>query len=191
MVCSQRPGANHQQASTGQAFHACTCRLQPYSQGLLLGNTLSAGQQSQMIADVVDNSKAFIGVHTQWRLLTAPVTSMREHTIKMHDPHASVGSGMMQELGDDVVGSVIELFSPSESDTAWHGGCLALAELARRGLLLPSRLQLVAPLVAEALQFDVRRGPHRCYFHFFVFMPLLLLLPCNMIPGSVPSSVMS
>ena len=66
-----------------------------------------------------------------------------------------------QELGDDVVGSVIELFSPSESDTAWHGGCLALAELARRGLLLPSRLQTVAPLVAEALQYDVRRGPHR------------------------------
>ena len=68
---------------------------------------------------------------------------------------------MIQELGDDVVGSVIELFSPSESDTAWHGACLALAELARRGLLLPSRLQLVAPLVAGALQYDVRRGPHR------------------------------
>lgn len=70
-------------------------------------------------------------------------------------------SPCMQELGDDVVGSVVELFSPSESDTAWHGGCLALAELARRGLLLPTRLTVVAPLVAQALQFDVRRGPHR------------------------------
>jgi hypothetical protein len=47
------------------------------------------------------------------------------------------------------------------SDTAWHGGCLGLAELARRGLLLPSLLPTVAPLVVRALEFDVRRGPCR------------------------------
>ena len=47
------------------------------------------------------------------------------------------------------------------ADAAWHGGCLALAELARRGLLLPSRLPQLSPLICRALRFDVRRGPHR------------------------------
>ncbi|KAK1785582.1 hypothetical protein P4O66_018943 [Electrophorus voltai] len=45
-----------------------------------------------------------------------------------------------RELADDVVGSVLDCFSFQETDNAWHGGCLALAELGRRGLLLPSRL---------------------------------------------------
>ncbi len=43
-------------------------------------------------------------------------------------------------------------------DSAWHGGCLALAELARRGLLLPMRLSQVVPFVVQALRFDVRKG---------------------------------
>ena len=45
-----------------------------------------------------------------------------------------------KELADEVVGSIMELFSISEMDGAWHGGCLSLAELGRRGLLLPERL---------------------------------------------------
>lgn len=35
---------------------------------------------------------------------------------------------------------VLCALSFQETDNAWHGGCLALAELGRRGLLLPSRL---------------------------------------------------
>ncbi|XP_058417961.1 tubulin-specific chaperone D isoform X5 [Diceros bicornis minor] len=58
---------------------------------------------------------------------------------------AAKGIGRMagrlpKELADDVVGSVLDCFSFQETDNAWHGGCLALAELGRRGLLLPSRL---------------------------------------------------
>lgn len=34
-----------------------------------------------------------------------------------------------KDLADDVVGFVLNLFSGRESDSAWHGGCLALAEL--------------------------------------------------------------
>ena len=72
-----------------------------------------------------------------------------------------LGVAAMQDLADDVAESVGQMFSPSESDTAWHGGCLAAAELAMRGLLLPVRLPEFVPLVAQALHYDVRRGPHR------------------------------
>eukprot|EP00049_Salpingoeca_infusionum_P003287 m.65120 g.65120 ORF g.65120 m.65120 type:complete len:1273 (-) comp12047_c0_seq2:165-3983(-) len=63
-----------------------------------------------------------------------------------------------KELADDVVESLQELFQYQESDGSWHGGCLALAELARRGLLLPARLDVVVPTVTQALQYDVLRG---------------------------------
>uniref|UniRef100_A0A8D0L4C6 Tubulin-specific chaperone D n=1 Tax=Sphenodon punctatus TaxID=8508 RepID=A0A8D0L4C6_SPHPU len=63
-----------------------------------------------------------------------------------------------KELADDVVGSVLECFSFQETDNSWHGGCLALAELGRRGLLLPSRLPDVVPVISKALTYDEKRG---------------------------------
>jgi hypothetical protein len=72
-----------------------------------------------------------------------------------------ITSLLPKDLADDVVASVFELFSNGEGDGAWHGGCLALAELARRGLLLPFRLPEAVPIVAKAIQYDVRRGSHR------------------------------
>ncbi|KAK7003235.1 tubulin-specific chaperone D [Biomphalaria glabrata] len=63
-----------------------------------------------------------------------------------------------KELADDVVGSVLDLFTFQESDGAWHGGCLALAELGRRGLLLPERLKDVVPVIMKALMYDEKRG---------------------------------
>ncbi|KAK3511434.1 hypothetical protein QTP70_008480 [Hemibagrus guttatus] len=63
-----------------------------------------------------------------------------------------------KELADEVVGSVLDCFSFQETENAWHGGCLALAELGRRGLLLPSRLSDVVPLILKALVYDERIG---------------------------------
>lgn len=68
-------------------------------------------------------------------------------------------------LADEVLGSILELFSPAEGDGSWHGGCLALAELARRGLLLPGRLREVVPFIVKALHYDIRRGPHSIGSH--------------------------
>uniref|UniRef100_A0A3P9JW99 Tubulin-specific chaperone D n=1 Tax=Oryzias latipes TaxID=8090 RepID=A0A3P9JW99_ORYLA len=63
-----------------------------------------------------------------------------------------------KELADEVVGSLLDCFSFQETDSAWHGGCLALAELGRRGLLLPSRLKDVVPLIVKSLTYDEKRG---------------------------------
>lgn len=76
---------------------------------------------------------------------------------------AAKGVGRMTErlpslCADDVLDAILKLCNDPEKDHAWHGACLALAELARRGLLLPGRLGDVVPLVIRAVQFDVRRG---------------------------------
>lgn len=68
-------------------------------------------------------------------------------------------------FGDDVVAAVLDLFSGRESDGAWHGGCLALAELARRGLLLPERLTQVVPITLKALTYDQRTPTHSIGAH--------------------------
>ncbi|RVX01063.1 Tubulin-folding cofactor D [Vitis vinifera] len=74
-----------------------------------------------------------------------------------------ITSRLTSALSDEVLSSVLELFSPGEGDGSWHGGCLALAELARRGLLLPISFPKVVPVVA--LHYDIRRGPHSVGSH--------------------------
>ncbi|KAM5305967.1 tubulin-specific chaperone D isoform 2-T2 [Glossophaga mutica] len=69
-----------------------------------------------------------------------------------------VAGRLPQELADDVVGSVLDCFSFQETDDAWHGGCLALAELGRRGLLLPPRLPDVVAVILKALTYEEKRG---------------------------------
>ncbi|KAI8970360.1 armadillo-type protein [Mycotypha africana] len=84
-----------------------------------------------------------------------------------------------QELAEDVVGSVLELFEENTlwtdssdtldlsavSDFTWHGASLAIAELARRGLLLPARLKDTLPWIIRGLKFDIKRGSHSIGAH--------------------------
>jgi hypothetical protein len=72
---------------------------------------------------------------------------------------------LVRELGDDVVVAVFGLFCNEYDDAAWHGGALALAELTRRGLLLPERLGEVMPVLVKAINFDVLRGQHSVGSH--------------------------
>jgi len=70
-----------------------------------------------------------------------------------------IGGRLPKEFANEVASAVLDTFSRRvDGDSAWHGGCLAVAELARRGLLLPERLPEVIPRVIRALTYDERRG---------------------------------
>ncbi|KAF8938927.1 tubulin folding cofactor D C terminal-domain-containing protein [Dissophora ornata] len=84
-----------------------------------------------------------------------------------------ISNRLPKDMADDVVGSIFELFSEdvfelpngepdvsSVSEHTWHGASLAVAELSRRGLLLPHRLTELIPWIILALKFDVKRGAH-------------------------------
>lgn len=109
------------------------------------------------IPDQVEDSMAQL-IHS----LTDPATTVRWSCAK--------GIGRVTErlpaiCADDVLDALLELCSDEEDDNAWHGTCLALAELARRGLLLPRRLDEVIPIVINAIQYDVPRGQHSVGSH--------------------------
>lgn len=64
---------------------------------------------------------------------------------------------------------------------ALQGGCLALAGLARRGLLLPDRLDSVMPIVHKSLNYDEKLG-HQTYGHIVrdaaCYVSILVVLFC-------------
>ena len=96
------------------------------------------------------------------RSLTDPATIVRWSAAK--------GIGRLTErlpavCADDVLDAILKICSDPEHDRAWHGACLALAELARRGLLLPERIGDVIPIVVHAIGYDVRRGQHSVGTH--------------------------
>ena len=69
------------------------------------------------------------------------------------------------DFADQIVSQLTDLFGASESDSSWHGGCLALAELCRRGLLLPERLVGFVPVLEKALVYDINLGNHSVGTH--------------------------
>ncbi|XP_072939375.1 tubulin-specific chaperone D [Epargyreus clarus] len=69
-----------------------------------------------------------------------------------------IGARLPALAAADVCESVLTLFAEHERDTAWHGGCMALAELARRGLLSPRQLCAAVRSVAAALERDEARA---------------------------------
>ena len=61
-------------------------------------------------------------------------------------------------LANDIIDMILSNFSPLENEHTWHGSCLALAELSRRGLILPKRLSGLVSVLVKSFQFEEQRG---------------------------------
>ncbi|KAL0832793.1 hypothetical protein ABMA28_000957 [Loxostege sticticalis] len=69
-----------------------------------------------------------------------------------------IGARLPALAAGDVCECVLGLFTQNERETAWHGGCMALAELARRGLLSPQQVCAGVSAVVAALARDEPRA---------------------------------
>ena len=58
-----------------------------------------------------------------------------------------IGARLPQDFAENVVEAILHLFSVRENGSAWQGACLTLAELGRRGLILPSQLPRVLDVI--------------------------------------------
>ena len=69
------------------------------------------------------------------------------------------------DLANIIVEKIHELFEKNSNQSslqadALQGGCLALAELSRRGLLLPNKIGEFVPYLEKALVLDINLGNH-------------------------------
>lgn len=60
---------------------------------------------------------------------------------------------------DDILNTVFDLFGETEeNEFSWQGAVLAIAELCKRGLVLPDKLEKVMFFLEKALLFEVNKG---------------------------------
>ncbi|OQR77403.1 tubulin-specific chaperone D-like [Tropilaelaps mercedesae] len=69
-----------------------------------------------------------------------------------------LASRLPKNFAIEVSDSVFTLFEEKDRESLWQGGCMALAEFGRRGVLLPVHLAKVVSVLLEAFVYDDLRG---------------------------------
>lgn len=69
-----------------------------------------------------------------------------------------IASRLPKDLASEIVSSVFTSLENRDDFALLHGGCLTLAELGRRGTLLPEQLPKVVATVLPCLEFDAQLG---------------------------------
>ncbi|ESK95004.1 tubulin-specific chaperone d [Moniliophthora roreri MCA 2997] len=83
-----------------------------------------------------------------------------------------ISERLPSDFAEQVLDTILGLFSihsvatatlydvPAIAESTWHGACLACAEMARRGLIPPTRVPELIQWLSKALYFDIRKGAH-------------------------------
>ncbi|KAF4045773.1 Tubulin folding cofactor D C terminal [Phytophthora infestans] len=143
--------------------------LNMQSLGLATSNTTTSTSSLPQDSNDADEDDAFEVVEELEQIVEALLCGLRDKgTVVRWSAAKGIGritGRLPYEFADDIVQSVLELFVATEDDGAWHGASLALAELARRGVLLPQRLPDAVECVANALKYDIRKGTYSIGSH--------------------------
>lgn len=59
---------------------------------------------------------------------------------------------------EDIYINLFKLFDDEENEYSWQGACLCIAELCKRGMILPDKLEKLIPFLEKALVFEVNKG---------------------------------
>ena len=65
---------------------------------------------------------------------------------------------LTKSMVEEIFGNIFELLKDLENEYAWNGTCLCIAELCKRGMILPERLVELIPYLEKALLFEIDKG---------------------------------
>ena len=65
---------------------------------------------------------------------------------------------LTKSMVEEIFGNLFELLKDLENEYAWNGTCLCIAELCKRGMILPERLAELIPYLEKALLFEIDKG---------------------------------
>jgi len=139
-------------------------QLQPSKQKESMPSTAteSGSTKASSDSDPTDSSDYFFLVPDEVELCMGLVLASLTDVSTVVRWSVAKGVGRLTErlpaiCAEDVIDAMMEFFNDMEQDNDWHGACLTLAELARRGLLLPHRLKDVIPKIVRAIHYDLPR----------------------------------
>lgn len=65
---------------------------------------------------------------------------------------------LTKSMVEDIYMNLFKLFEDEENEFSWQGACLCIAELCKRGMILPDKLEKLIPFLEKALIFEVNKG---------------------------------